>query len=58
VILEYQGRRGLFLPTVWDDTGWTRLEFLRELAHQKAHLPPDSWKHATLYVFRDQVFEE
>ncbi len=58
VILDYQGRRGVFLPTVWESTGWTRLEFLRELASQKAGLPPDAWRQATLYVFQDQVFEE
>jgi AMMECR1 domain-containing protein len=58
VILEYEGRRGLFLPQVWDETGWTRVEFLRELASQKAGLPPDSWKQATLSTFRDQIFSE
>lgn len=58
VILEYEGRRGLFLPQVWDETGWTRVEFLRELASQKAGLPPDAWKQATLYTFQDQIFSE
>jgi hypothetical protein len=58
VILESGGRRGLFLPSVWAETGWTRLEFLRELASQKAGLPPDAWREAALSVFQDQVFEE
>jgi AmmeMemoRadiSam system protein B/AmmeMemoRadiSam system protein A len=58
VILDYEGRRGLFLPQVWDETGWTRAEFLRELASQKAGLPPDAWKQAALYTFQDQIFEE
>ena len=58
VVLDYQGHRGIFLPQVWDETGWTRVEFLRELASQKAGLPPDAWQQATLYVFQDQVFEE
>lgn len=58
VILEHQGHRGVFLPQVWDETGWTRVEFLRELASQKAGLPPDAWERATLYVFQDQIFEE
>jgi len=58
VILEHQGRHGVFLPQVWEETGWTRLEFLRELASQKAGLAPDAWKQATLYVFQDQTFEE
>ncbi len=58
VILEWQGRSGVFLPQVWDETGWTRVEFLRELASQKAGLPPEAWRQATLYAFQDQAFEE
>ena len=58
IVLEHQGRRGVFLPQVWADTGWTRVEFLRELASQKAGLPPDAWQQATLYTFQDQAFEE
>jgi AmmeMemoRadiSam system protein B/AmmeMemoRadiSam system protein A len=57
VILEHEGRSGVFLPTVWEETGWTRVEFLRELASQKAGLPPDAWQRATLYTFQDQVFK-
>jgi AmmeMemoRadiSam system protein B/AmmeMemoRadiSam system protein A len=58
VILEHRGRSGVFLPQVWIETAWTRLEFLRELASQKAGLPPDAWKDAELYTFRDQIFSE
>jgi AmmeMemoRadiSam system protein B/AmmeMemoRadiSam system protein A len=58
VVLEHQGRHGVFLPQVWEETGWTRVEFLRELASQKAGLPPDAWQQATLSVFQDQVFRE
>ena len=58
VILEHEGHHGVFLPQVWEETGWTREEFLRELASQKAGLPPDAWQQATLYVFQDQAFEE
>ena len=58
VILEHEGRSGVFLPTVWEETGWTRTEFLRELASQKAGLPPDAWPRAALSVFQDQVFNE
>lgn len=58
VVLEHEGRRGVFLPAVWKETGWTRVEFLRELASQKAGLDPDAWRHATLFSFQDQVFEE
>lgn len=58
VVLEQDGHSGVFLPQVWDDTGWTRVEFLRELASQKAGLPPDAWQSAQLFVFQDQVFQE
>ncbi len=58
VILEKDGQSGVFLPQVWDETGWTRVEFLRELASQKAGLPPDAWQQATLFTFQDQFFEE
>jgi len=58
VILEERGRSGVFLPQVWDETGWTREEFLQELASQKAGLPPEAWRDATLYTFQDQIFEE
>ncbi len=58
VILEAQDHHGVFLPQVWEETGWTHIEFLRELASQKAGLPPDAWQHATLSVFQDQAFEE
>ena len=58
VILEHQGHSGVFLPQVWAETGWTRLEFLRELASQKAGLAPDAWQQAVLYTFQDQIFEE
>lgn len=58
VILDFQGHSGVFLPQVWDESGWMREEFLRELASQKAGLPPDAWRQATLYTFQAQVFEE
>jgi AmmeMemoRadiSam system protein A len=58
VILEHPHGHGVFLPQVWDETGWTREEFLSELASQKAGLPPDAWKTATLLTFQDQVFSE
>jgi AMMECR1 domain-containing protein len=58
VILQHQGRSGVFLPQVWTETGWTRIEFLEELASQKAGLPRDAWGRATILVFQDEIFEE
>ena len=58
VVLRKGNRGGVFLPQVWEETGWTRVEFLRELASQKAGLDPDAWKDADLFTFQDQAFEE
>lgn len=58
VVLEHEGHHGVFLPTVWDETAWTREQFLRELASQKAGLPPEAWQQATLHIFQAEVFEE
>ena len=58
VILQSEGRQGVVLPQVWEETGWTREEFLQQLAHQKAGLAPDAWQRAQLHVFQDQIFEE
>lgn len=51
---------GVFLPQVWDETGWRREEFLRQLCAQKAGLPPDAWQDpsAELYVFTVHSFSE
>jgi len=58
IVLSAEGHQGVFLPQVWDETGWTRVEFLRELASQKAGLAPNAWQQAALFVFQDQAFEE
>jgi len=57
VVVSSEGRRGVFLPQVAEETGWSRDEFLSELCSQKAGLSPDAWKHgADLYVFTVQAF--
>lgn len=59
VVIEAEGRRGVFLPSVWQETGWTREEFLNELAAQKAGLPADAWRRgAAVFTFQDEVFAE
>ncbi len=53
------GRRGVLLPQVAYERGWTREEFLRQVC-QKAGLPPDAWKkpEAELQTFEAEVFGE
>ena len=52
--------RGVFLPQVAIETGWSKDRFLAELCSQKAGLPPDSWKDPAvqLQVFTADVFGE
>ena len=51
--------RGVYLPQVATETGWTKEEFLSSLCAHKAGLAPDAYKKgAKLYVFTSIVFEE
>jgi hypothetical protein len=57
VVVAEDARRGVFLPQVADETGWSRDEFLDHLCSDKAGLPADAWRHgASLYVFTVQAF--
>ena len=51
--------RGVLLPQVAYERGWTRKEFLEQTCH-KAGLPSDAWKRseAQLDVFEAEVFGE
>lgn len=52
--------KGLFLPQVGTEQGWTKEQFLSVLCTQKAGLPANAWKDpsVTLEVFTAQVFSE
>jgi uncharacterized protein len=49
--------RGLLLPQVATEYGWTRDEFLQHTS-LKAGLPADGWKKATIFRFNAEVFGE
>ncbi|MBN1587378.1 MAG: AmmeMemoRadiSam system protein B [Candidatus Omnitrophica bacterium] len=52
------GRRsGVFLPQVWEETGWDMEEFMSELCSQKAGLPPDAWKRGQVDLFVFEVYK-
>lgn len=56
LVIAQGERKGLLLPQVAVDNGWTRDEFLEE-ACLKAGLGPDSWKRgAEIYTFEAIVF--
>jgi len=56
LVIEQGRRRGLLLPQVATEWGWSREEFLAHTC-AKAGLEPDSWeKGATVYRFVADVF--
>lgn len=58
LVVESGPRRGLLLPQVAVEWGWTPDQFLRQTC-RKAHLPEDAWQHgATVYRFEAEVFGE
>jgi AmmeMemoRadiSam system protein A len=59
LIIEHQGRRGLLLPQVAVEWGFSAEQFLAELS-RKAGLLPGAWKEpdARLYAFEAEVFGE
>ncbi|MCX7983988.1 MAG: AmmeMemoRadiSam system protein A [Bacteroidetes bacterium] len=59
LILEYGPFRGLLLPQVATEYGWSREQFLEHTA-RKAGLPPTAWKRegVHLYTFTVQKFSE
>lgn len=56
LVAEQDGRRGLLLPQVATEWGWTREQFLRQTC-LKAGLPADAWQHgARIFRFEAEVF--
>lgn len=53
-------RRGVFLPQVATETGWSKEEFLNQLCSQKAGLPENCWKDkdTEMFTFEAEVFKE
>lgn len=55
VVLEKQGKRAVFLPSVALEQGWDRETTLDALA-RKAGLPPGAWRNgAALWIFTSQT---
>jgi len=59
LIIERGHHRGLLLPQVPLEYGWTREEFLSHTC-RKAGLPPSAWKNpdTAIYLFSAEVFDE
>jgi AmmeMemoRadiSam system protein A len=58
LVVEQGHRRGLLLPQVAVEWGWTREQFLTQTC-RKAGLAPDAWRNgARVFRFDAQVFAE
>jgi AmmeMemoRadiSam system protein A len=58
LVVEQRSRRGLLLPQVAVEWGWTPEQFLRQTC-VKAGLPADAWRQeARVYRFDAEVFGE
>lgn len=59
LMIELGNYRGVLLPQVAYERGWTRAEFLQQVCH-KAGLSADAWKRpeARIYSFEAEVFGE
>jgi AmmeMemoRadiSam system protein A len=56
LVVEHGARRGLLLPQVATEWGWTPEQFLRQTC-LKAGLSPDAWQRgAVVYRFAAEVF--
>lgn len=60
IIVERDGRSGVFLPQEAPEQGWDRETTLSYLCAHKAGLPADAWRdrRTKLYVFEAEVLEE
>ena len=58
LVVAHRGRRGLLLPQVAGDRGWTREEFLRQTC-RKAGLADRAWRQgAQMFAFEAEIFGE
>jgi AmmeMemoRadiSam system protein A len=59
LMIAGKGRRGLLLPQVAEQRGWSRETFLKETC-RKAGLPADAWndENVEIFVFEAEVFGE
>jgi AmmeMemoRadiSam system protein A len=58
IIVRRGARRGLLLPQVGAETGWTAVSLLDQAA-LKAGLPEDAWRSgASIEIFTAEIFSE
>lgn len=58
LVILWQGRRGVLLPQVAVEWGWSAEEFLRQTC-RKAGASPDAWQRgAQIFTFEAEIFGE
>jgi len=59
IVIEYRGRKAVFLPQVPVEWNWNVLEYLENLC-MKAGIPKDRWKDkdCNVYAFHGRLFRE
>lgn len=58
LVIAARGRRGLLLPQVATEWGWTPVRFLEQTC-VKAGLPADAWQQgAQIFLFEAEIFDE
>ncbi len=58
LVVAHGGRRGLLLPQVPGEWGWSRDEFLSQTC-RKAGLAADDWRHgASIFTFETRIYQE
>lgn len=58
ILIDKNYHRGVFLPQVATETGWSKEEFLGHCSSDKAGLGWNGWKTADIYIFTATVFSE
>lgn len=58
IVVKKNGRTGVYLPEVATEAGWTKEEFLRRCAEDKAGLDFKDIKNAEIYIFTSQKISE
>ncbi|MBI4430536.1 MAG: AmmeMemoRadiSam system protein A [Candidatus Omnitrophica bacterium] len=58
IVVKKDGRTGVYLPEVAPEAGWSKEEFFRRCAKDKAGLSEDEIEGAEIYVFSSQKISE
>jgi AmmeMemoRadiSam system protein A len=58
IYVQYAGRGGTYLPEVAVEQGWSRDEFIRHCACDKAGLSPEEVAQADLYLYEVEKISE